>query len=67
MEIGAPLEPGELRVADCREDDAKEREKMKSMRVALIQRVLSTGETPGAAEDSDSTRKVLWPDEDEFD
>jgi imidazolonepropionase-like amidohydrolase len=50
-----------------RDEDAKQREQMQKMRVALIQRVLSTGETPGTSDEPDSTRRVLWPDEDEFD
>ena len=50
------------------EEDARMRDTVRSMRAALIQRILSSGEKPDAAGDGPPPREShLWPRTDEYD
>jgi N-acetylglucosamine-6-phosphate deacetylase len=49
-----------------REEDAKMREQNQRMRVALVQRVLQSGEAPAGEDENQDRQHVLWPNEDTF-
>src|SRR5205823_2724069 len=50
-----------------REEDAKLRDRAKTMRQALVQRVLQSSESPAEPDEDKDTKKVLWPNEDTYD
>ena len=49
-----------------RAGDGKAREEIQKMRVALVQRILQSGESPAEPDENRERQPVLWPSEDVF-
>jgi N-acetylglucosamine-6-phosphate deacetylase len=49
-----------------REEDLKAREQVKQMRTALVQRILTSGESPAEPGENEDRQRPLWPNEDVF-
>jgi N-acetylglucosamine-6-phosphate deacetylase len=49
-----------------RDEDLRAREQVKQMRTALVQRILTSGESPAEPGENEDRQRVLWPNEDVF-